>query len=217
MPEYRQFRFVRPPDATEIVLLRHGETIAERPDRPFPLLEGQADPGLSTEGREQAERAASRLAGTEIAAIYVTTLRRTAETAAPLAAKLGLVPAVEPDLREVFLGEWEGVFRRKLIERDPMALRMLEEERWDVIPGAESNEAFAGRLSRGMERIAAAHVGERVVAVTHGGAIGILLSLATGSRPFAFVGVDNASLSTLVVTPERWLVRSFNDVAHLMT
>src|SRR5579872_4456380 len=108
VPEYRQFRYVRPADATEIVLVRHGETVAARSDEPFPLLAGQGDPALSEEGREQAERVASRLAATEVAAVYVTTLCRTEQTAPPLAAKVGLEPVVEADLREVFLGEWEA-------------------------------------------------------------------------------------------------------------
>ena len=64
-------------------------------DAPFPLVDGRSDPALAPEGREQAERVAARLAAAGIDAIYVTTLRRTAETAAPLATRLGLVPAVE--------------------------------------------------------------------------------------------------------------------------
>jgi probable phosphoglycerate mutase len=54
-----------------------------------------------------------------------------------------------------------------------------------------------------------------VVAVSHGGAIGMALSIATGSRPFAFVAVDNGAISTIVVSDERWFLRSFNDVCHL--
>ena len=50
---------------------------------------------------------------------------------------------------------------------------------------------------------------------SHGAAIGELLAQATGSAPFAFVGPDNASISTLVVTPERWILRGYNDTAHL--
>jgi probable phosphoglycerate mutase len=50
---------------------------------------------------------------------------------------------------------------------------------------------------------------------THGGVIGQELALASGSRPFAFVGADNASISRLVIAGDRWIVRSFNDTAHL--
>ena len=71
--------------------------------------------------RRQAELLADRLQHEPIAAIYVTTLRRTHETAAPLARRLGLTPIEEPDLREVFLGEWEGgLFRRRAVANDPV-------------------------------------------------------------------------------------------------
>jgi probable phosphoglycerate mutase len=53
------------------------------------------------------------------------------------------------------------------------------------------------------------------VVFTHGGVIGQALALATGSRPFAFNAADNASVSRVVVTADRWYVRTFNDSAHL--
>ena len=96
-------------------------------------------------------------------AIYVTNLRRTAETAAPLAARLGLVPTVEPALAEVRLGEWDGgVYRQRVAEGDPVVRQMVEEERWDVIPGAESNAAIAARVGPAITAHRAAPPGERV-------------------------------------------------------
>jgi len=213
---YRQYRFTLPQGATDLLVVRHGESAAARPDQPAPLVDGHSDPELAPEGREQAERLADRLAHEHIDAIYVTTLRRTAETAAPLAARLGLTPIVEPDLREVFLGEWEGLaFRKYVSERHPTAIRMFLEQRWDVIPGAESNESFAGRVQAGFERIVAAHQGQRVVVVVHGGVIGQILSLATGAALFGFVGADNASISQIVAMPKPLVMRRFNDTAHL--
>lgn len=216
--EYRQSRFRRPPGACELLLVRHGESEPARPGEPFPLVDGHGDPALDPAGVAQAERVAERLAasGEDITAIYVTTLRRTHQTAAPLAARLGLEPRVEPDLREVHLGDWEGgEFRRHVAEGNPIALRMRAEQRWDVIPGAEPGDVFAARVQAGVERIAAAHPDETVVVVTHGGVIGQILARATGARPFAFTGSDNASISHLVVTAEGWLVRRYNDTGHL--
>jgi probable phosphoglycerate mutase len=213
---YRQFRFTLPPGATDLLVVRHGESAAARLDQPAPLVDGHSDPELAPEGREQAERLADRLAHEHIDAIYVTTLRRTAETAAPLAARLGLTPIVEPDLREVYLGEWEGLaFRKYVGERHPTAIRMFAEQRWDVIPGAESNESFAARVAAGLDRIIAAHPGQRVVVVVHGGVIGQILSHATGAALFGFVGADNASISQLVGMPKPLVMRRFNDTAHL--
>jgi 2,3-bisphosphoglycerate-dependent phosphoglycerate mutase len=213
---FRQLRFARPPGACELLLVRHGESAPARTDEPFPLVDGQGDPELHPDGRRQAERLAERLVTEEIDAIYVTNLRRTAETATPLAARLGIEPTVEPDLREVHLGEWEGgVFRQRVVERDPVAVRMLEEQRWDVIPGAEPADVFAGRVRRAITRIAAAHADRTVVVVSHGGTIGQILADATGARAFAFTGADNASISQLVVHGDRWILRRYNDTAHL--
>jgi probable phosphoglycerate mutase len=216
--EYRQARFRRPPGACEILLVRHGESEPAVPRQPFPLVDGQGDPALHPVGQQQAERVADRLieSGQRIAAIYVSTLRRTHQTAAPLAARLGIEPRVEPDLREVHLGDWEGGdFRRHVAEGHPLALQMRREQRWDVIPGAEPGEVFAARVRSAVDRIATAHADETVVAVTHGGVIGQVLAEATGARAFSFAGADNASISHLVVMPDGWFVRRYNDTAHL--
>jgi 2,3-bisphosphoglycerate-dependent phosphoglycerate mutase len=214
--EYRQSRFSRPPGACELLLVRHGESAPARDDRPFALVDGHGDPELAPTGHEQAQRVADRLAGEDLAAIYVTTLQRTVQTAAPLAARLGLEPRVEPDLREVFLGEWEGgSFRRHVAEGHPVARRMFAEQRWDVIPGAEPADAFAGRVRAAVTRIADAHRDAAVAVVSHGGVIGQILALAAGARAFTFTGSDNAAISHLVVTDDRWILRRFNDTAHL--
>lgn len=216
--EFRQYRFSAPPRAADLIILRHGESAPARHDRPFPTIDGRSDPPLDPRGQEEAELVAKRLHDEAITAIYVTPLRRTAETAAPLAARLGIAPQVEPALVEVSLGEWEGAtFRQRVEDRDPIALQMFTDERWDVIPGAEPAEVFRSRVREGVLRIAAAHPDQRVVVVTHGGVIGTIMALATDSRPFAFVGADNASITHVVITDGRWIVRRFNDTGHLST
>lgn len=217
----RQHRFVPPPGSTVVLLVRHGESMPEHPDRPHPLRDGHGDPELAPIGREQARRVGDRLAaghhrGERIDAVYVTTLQRTHQTAAPLLAALSLEHVEVADLREVHLGEWEGEFRARVASGDPVFAEVLARERWDVIPGAEPYDDFSARLRAGIGRIADAHPDERVVAVVHGGVIGHLLHLATGSRPFAFAAADNASITELVVHADgRWQVRRFNDTTHL--
>lgn len=215
--EHRQIRFVAPPGACRILLVRHGESAAFVEGEPFALVDGHADPPLrDPEGLEQAERVGERLAREDLAAIYVTPLQRTSQTAAPLARRLGLEPRVEPELREVHLGEWEnGGLRRHTREGHPLAVQVLAEQRWDVIPGAEPTEAFDARVRRGIERIASAHPDATVVAVVHGGVIGRVLATATGSRGLVFAGADNGSISEIVVSGDAWIVRRFNDTAHL--
>ena len=216
MKEYRQHRFTRPPGATEILLVRHGESRAAIPGQPFPLVNGQGDPELSALGRAQAERIAKRLALEPIDAIYVTNLCRTHETAAPLAVKKQLNVIEEPDLREVHLGEWEGgLLRIKAAENDPVFIQMLSEQRWDVIPGAESHAELKSRVFTALDRIINNHPDQLVVVVVHGGVVGHILAEATQSAPFAFNGCDNASISHIVALGGRIMLRRYNDAAHL--
>lgn len=214
--EYRQQSFARPPGATEILLVRHGESRAATAESPFPLVDGHGDPELHANGRVQAQRIAQRLRGEPLSAIYVTNLRRTVETAEPLCRELGITPIVEPELREVHLGEWEGgLLRIKAHQNDPVYQRMIAEQRWDVIPGAESWQTLNRRITASLSRIASRHADELVVAVVHGGVIAHILAYATGARPFAFNGADNGSISHIVLVQEKIVVRRFNDSAHL--
>ena len=214
--EYRQHKFEVPQGATEIILVRHGESRAATADNPFPLIDGQGDPELAPQGRQQAIAVGERLKHLPINAIYATSLQRTVETAAPLCAHLEMEPRVDPDLREVHLGDWEGgKFRIMVHENHPLYVKMHEEQRWDVIPGAESREALQERIGRGLNRIAQAHPNELVVAVLHGGVIGHIIAEATGSTPFAFNGCDNGSISRVVMVDGKIVVRGFNDVSHL--
>jgi probable phosphoglycerate mutase len=213
---FSQVPYQGPPGSTELVLVRHGASADAVEGEDFELLDGHGDPPLSDIGREQAELVGARLARQSFDALYVTNLRRTVETAAPLARLSGLVPVVEADLREVRLGEWEGgLFRQKVADGDPVAVRMLTEERWDVVPGAETADGFSGRIRRAIERVAASHPGQRVVAFSHGGAIAEVLAQATRSTPFAFLMSDNTAIARVVLTPERSILRGFNDTAHL--
>jgi probable phosphoglycerate mutase len=200
------------------VLVRHGASAAAVPGEPFPLVGGHGDPPLAPAGELQAQALADRLAGEELAALFVTPLRRTSQTAAPLAELTGLQPAVVPELREVYLGDWEGgELRIRAAQGDPIILRAQAEERWDVIPNAESMDAFAERVSDGLQAVVeATGAGAGAAAFVHGGVIGELCRQATGSRPFAFLHSDNASITRLVVLADgRYLVRCFNDTAHL--
>lgn len=185
---------------------------------PFALIDGHGDPHLHPDGVVQADLMAERLASTAepIDAIYVTNLTRTQQTAAPLAARLGLEPIVEPDLREVFLGDWEGgEMRRRVADGDPIAQEMYRQQRWDVIPNAEPAADFEARVRRGIARIAAAHPDQLVAAVVHGGVIGQAMNIASGATGFTFTGASNASITHLVIEADRWVVRCYNDTGHL--
>jgi probable phosphoglycerate mutase len=215
---FEQTPYELPPGATEIVLVRHGASSPPTPGVPNPLVGGHSDPALAPAGLAQAELVGEGLKDEPISAIFTSTLRRTQETAAPLAAATGLEPTALSELREVFLGDYEGgVYRIKTAEGDPTVKQVFVQEAWSAIPNAERFEDFGPRITGGIEKIVAA-VGpdKAALAVLHGAVIGQLCRQATDSRPFAFVHSDNGSVSRLVVLPiGRWLLRSFNDISHL--
>src|SRR3954468_4798366 len=213
---YPQRRFAPPSGSTEVILVRHGASAHALPGQPFDLLDGHADPPLAPEGEEQAIAVTRRLDGETLDGLFVTPLQRTAQTAAPLATATGLEPVMVPELREVLLGDWEGgELRIRAANADPLFFRILQEERWDVIPNAEPAEEFAARVRAGLMKVVeTAGPDATVAAVLHGGVIGEICRQATSSRPFAFVHADNCSISRLVVLPGgRQLLRSFNDTA----
>jgi 2,3-bisphosphoglycerate-dependent phosphoglycerate mutase len=215
---FEQSPYELPPGSTEVVLVRHGASEAAVVGSKFPLIDGHSNPALSGPGRAQAAMVAEHLAGEEIGGLFVSTLRRTQETAAPLAEAVDLEPQALRELREVYLGDFEGgEYRVRSGRGDPVIKRVFEEERWDAIPNGESWEDFGARVTAGVEQIVE-RVGPHTtaVAVVHGAVIGQLCRQATDSRPFAFVHSDNGSISRLVVFDDgRWLLRSFNDIAHL--
>jgi broad specificity phosphatase PhoE len=152
---------------TELLFVRHGETDWNDERR----LQGHADTPLNDRGRRQAEELAAHLAHQRVDALYTSDLRRASETAAVIAARLGLEPVADPGLREVDVGEWSGLTRPEIAERWPEAVRWSD---------GETPEEMAGRVLAAARRIAAAHRGGRVVVVTHGGPIRALRAAASG-------------------------------------
>jgi probable phosphoglycerate mutase len=218
MLRHPQRPFAPPSDATEVLLVRHGSAGGAAPGEPPDLVGGHTDVPLAPAGHAQAQALARRLGSVPLSAIFVTTLRRTAETAAPLAECAGLRPVVVPDLREVYLGDWEGgEFHARMLRRDPTMAEVFGRQRWDVIPNAEPADEFGARVRRGLEQVAAATgAGATSVAIAHGGVVAECCRQVTDSEPFAFINVDNASITRLVrLATGRWLLLSFNDTAHL--
>jgi 2,3-bisphosphoglycerate-dependent phosphoglycerate mutase len=213
---HRQTRWAVPENSTEFLLVRHGATrgLSGDDDR-FPLVDGHGDPELHAEGHRQATLVAARLAIESVDALYVTTLQRTHQTAAPIAEHLGLTPIVEADLREVFLGEWEGGASRKFaMAQDPRWLAALKEGEWGNIPGAETTAQLEERCMRALRAIHAERPGQRVICVVHGGVIGAICGSISGAQG-AFQGADNCSISHVVGLGDWWRIRSYNDTAHL--
>ncbi|MCZ9341413.1 histidine phosphatase family protein, partial [Streptomyces sp. TRM76130] len=173
-----------PPDMgapATFVLLRHGETPLT-PQKRF-SGSGGSDPSLSDVGREQAERAAAALArrGT-VQAVVTSPLARTRQTAAIVAARLGLDVSVEEGLRETDFGAWEGLTFAEVRERWPDDLNAwLTSPDAEPTGGGESFAATGARIAATRDKLVAAHAGRTVLLVSHVTPIKTFVQLALGA------------------------------------
>ena len=161
---------------TTIHLARHGETDWNRELR----WQGHADPPLNALGRQQASTLAESLAGMRIAAVYASDLRRASETADVVAGRLGVPLRLDAALRELDVGSWEGRTLAELEARHPDAVARWEESGEHGWDGGESHGEMAARVLEAIRSIAAEHVGEEILVVSHGGPMRALKALAAG-------------------------------------
>jgi broad specificity phosphatase PhoE len=150
----------------ELLLVRHGETDWNRERR----FQGHADPPLNETGRTQARALADDLAGEAVDALYTSDLARARETAEILAARLGVEVVPLRELREIDVGEWQGLTWPEIEERFPEGARAWREQNhgWET---GETYEELAERVVPALRRIAVAHPGGRAVVVAHGGTV----------------------------------------------
>ncbi|MFF1441928.1 bifunctional RNase H/acid phosphatase [Streptomyces sp. NPDC058295] len=200
------------------VLLRHGETPLT-PQKRF-SGSGGTDPSLSDVGREQAERVAAALArrGT-VQHILASPLARTRETAAAVAARLGLEVTVEHGLIETDFGAWEGLTFGEVRERHPEDLNAwLADPEAEPTGGGESFAATATRIAATRDRLVAEYAGRTVLLVTHVTPIKTFVRLALGapSESLFRMELSAASLSAVAYYADgNASVRLFNDTSHL--
>ncbi|ALU93531.1 ribonuclease [Streptomyces globisporus C-1027] len=201
-----------------LVLLRHGET-ALTPEKRF-SGSGGTDPELSAVGRGQAERAAGHFAalGT-VQEIVSSPLRRCRETAAAVAARLGLDVRIDESLRETDFGAWEGLTFGEVRERygDDLTAWLASP---DTAPtgGGESFTQVAERVAAARDRLVARYAGRTVLLVTHVTPIKTFVRLALGAPPEALFRMElsAASISTVAYYGDgNASVRLLNDTSHL--
>jgi probable phosphoglycerate mutase len=161
---------------TTILLARHGETDWNREGR----FQGHADPPLNETGRAQAAELAAGLKDVELAAVYSSSLRRALETARIVASEHGLESIPVDALREVDVGSWQGLTRADIEAQFPEQFaRWLDyDQGWE---DGESYEEMGRRAVAALLELAAAHEGERILAVTHGGPIRAAFAFADGT------------------------------------
>jgi len=158
---------------TTVDLLRHGEPEGGNRYR------GTLDDPLSPLGWEQMRAAVGARLPWD--AIISSPLRRCADFARELAAQLRLPLDIEPDLREMTFGDWEGRTVTEIMCSTPQALELF----WrDPVnhppPGGEPLPVFAARVAATWQAVLERHAGRHVLIVGHGGMIRMVLQHLLG-------------------------------------
>jgi glutamate-1-semialdehyde 2,1-aminomutase len=200
---------------TEIIIIRHGETEWNQTGR----FQGHSDVPLSETGRAQAEALGRNLALDHVDAIYASDLIRAMETAAPLAARFGLTVMSDPLLRELNFGAWEGRSFSDVNAENPDAMKQFynDPERADI-PHSEPFPDFQKRVAGRVRAIAAEQRGKRVVIVSHGASIRILLTdiLAMPIRSIWHISQLNTAVNKIRFEDDGFaVVTLMNDTSHL--
>ena len=204
---------------TEIWLVRHGETPWNVESR----VQGWEDIGLNEHGIEQAHSLARHMkrlndSGTRLDAIYSSDLKRAQHTASIVAESIGLPLALEPGIRERHFGVLQGLIYSEMEQHQPEAYRIWRSRDPDLeMPEGESLGFFHRRVVGAMNNLAVKHPGERIMVVSHGGAMDIIWRHASqvGLQADRKAPLLNASLNRLSVSPESWKILGWGEVDHL--
>lgn len=203
----------------QVYLVRHGETVwnAER------RIQGQSDSPLTEKGEQQAWQVGERVKHLGITHIIASDLGRTRRTAEIIADACSCSVTLDPRLRELNMG---------VLEKRPLDGLTAEEEQWRAtlvngteggrIPEGESMTEMATRMHAALNACLDLPAGSRPLLVSHGMALGALVSTILGLPAYAErrLRLRNCSLSRVdyqqsAWLAEGWIVETAGDISHL--
>ncbi len=195
-----------------LTIVRHGQTSANIEG----VWHGSINTPLTDHGHRQAAAVGAHIVAhhREVSQVYASPLDRAHHTAHAIAGPLGLTPTLDAELVEFDLGEWEGLSFKTLFEDKKLFDHMRSDPDFNPY-GGESPRQVGNRLAGALRRIADRHPGDRVVVVTHGGALSIALGVILDNDYSQWNRMmKNCAISELVFEPTPELV-SFNRTDHL--
>lgn len=195
-----------------LLLIRHAQTPANVAGT---LDTAAPGPGLTELGRRQAEALPTALRGESVDALYVSALRRTSLTAAPLAVALDRPLRLLGGVHEIEAGDLEGRSDREAVL--PYLSTVFAWSQGDLaprMPGGSDGYEFAQRFDADTARVAAEHPGGTAIIVSHGAAIRTWCGLRARNADAAFAAhheLDNTAVVALTGDPSAgWLIRSWS-------
>lgn len=205
----------------QVYLVRHGETQwnAER------RIQGQSDSALTIKGEQQAMQVAERVRNLGITHVIASDLGRTRRTAEIIADACGCGVTLDARLRELDMGVLEQRHLDSLTEEEEAWRRQVVNGTPDGrIPGGESMQELSERMHAGLAACLALPAGSRPLLVSHGIALGCLVSTILGLPAHAErrLRLRNCSISRVDYQESLWLapgwvVETAGDISHLDT
>jgi broad specificity phosphatase PhoE len=200
---------------TRFILVRHGQTEWNRGAERF---RGRADLLLNDTGLEQANKIGARLAQEKIAAVYASPLKRTMQTAQPIAAVHQLQVVEHSGLLDLDFGALEGM----TVDEARLAFPDVI-EKWLTAPGhakfpkGGSLKAVRGRIDNLFNDLVPRHAGETVVLVSHKVVCGAMLCYVLDLSADALwrIQQDNGCINAFEKHGDNWIVTLMNDTSHL--
>lgn len=203
-------------EPTRISAIRHGETAWNVDTR----LQGHLDIPLNEVGLRQAQHLAQTLVQREtIDAIYASDLSRAHTTAQAIAQAMGQTVTVHVGLRERHFGAFQGRTYAQIETELPEHAWHWRKRTPDWAPpgGGESLTVLRDRVIQTIDELAAAHAGQHIVMVAHGGVLDILYRAAArldlqAPRTWA---LTNTAVNRLLWTPQGLSLVGWGDTSHL--
>ena len=198
---------------TEIILIRHGETEWNSQQR----MQGHSNSDLSSVGQEQIQALGQWMKNVPFNYIYSSDSLRAKQTAEAITQFSGHELKIDLRLREKNLGVFEGLTSEEARERHPEVFRLFKTAGSKyVIDEGESTQQLQDRALEIVDEIRIKHPEERVLLVTHGGFIRVVMKHSLGlslETPTRFL-IRNTGVFRLV-WEDKWIVSQMGGVSHL--
>ena len=198
----------------KVILVRHGETDWNRSRR---IQGGGSDTQLNQKGRQQAESLALRLKQQKIQAIYSSPLQRAQDTARAIARYHQLPVEIEPPLKEIEVGELEGMSIAGVGKLSELLVRHKQGDELPRLPGGESVAEVQQRVWGAIQRLVDRHNDGVLVIVGH--YFSVLTAICSVlNLPLAQIDklrLNSGSLSIITFDGQTPRLVLFNDTCHL--